>query len=117
MVKAHVEHQADSVFIRLADQGFRVFHSPEHRVYAQIIRDVVTIVIHWRLEKGRDPDIVDSQRLKVIQLGADSVQISDPVSVRVAVRFNINLIYRTVSEAAHFTSFLNAGLLMRSNRS
>ena len=101
MVENHIKHQADPVLVRFPDQSFGVFHSPEHRVYAEVVRDVVAVVVHRRLEERGDPNVINSQRLKIIQLGTDSVQVSDPVSVRVAVRLNINLIHRAVSKTAH----------------
>ena len=81
MVEYHVEHEMDVVLFGFFDQGVDILHCAEHRIDGEIIRDVISVVVHRGSEKGCDPEVINSQILQIIQLLPDSVDISDPVPV------------------------------------
>jgi hypothetical protein len=85
VIEDHIKHETNASLVRLADQGFRILHGSEHGIDGIIIRHIIAVVIHRRFEKRRDPDIVDSQGLQIVQTGTDSVQIADSVAVRITV--------------------------------
>ena len=73
VVEDHVKHKSDAALVRLADQSFCVLHSSEHGINGIIVRHIVAVVVHRRFEERRNPDIVDSQGLQIVQTGTDSV--------------------------------------------
>ena len=101
VVEDHVEHEADAAVSGLADQSVRVVHCAEHGIDAVIISYVVAVIIHRREEEWGDPQIVDPEILQIIKAAYDSAEIADTVAVRIAERFNINLINGAVSEIRH----------------
>ena len=58
-----------------------------------VIRYIIPVVITGRLIYRRQPDYIDSQFLKIIQMSRDSVQIPDTIPVAVSKAARINLVY------------------------
>ena len=117
VVEDHVEHEADAPVCGFADQSVRVVHCAEHGIDAVIISYVVAVVVHGREEERGDPKIVDPEILQIIKAAYDSAEIADTVAVRIAERFNVNLINGAVSEIRHtwpsFCLYLNGEAMPR----
>jgi hypothetical protein len=73
-------------------QPVQRFDPAEQRVDVARIGHVVAVVGHRRDHHRIEPDRVDAQRLEVLQLGGDPVEIADAVTVAVTERPGVHLI-------------------------
>src|SRR4051794_15840264 len=78
--------------MRVFDQAVEIVQTPEDRLDAAVIGDVVAEVLHWRGKNGREPDRIDFQPLEVIEALADAVQVANAVAIRVLEGAWIDLI-------------------------
>ena len=67
VVKDHIQHDADTVFMRPGNQFVKVVQRAVGRVNGSVVRHVVT-VIHLRRDiKRRQPDSVNAEGFQVVQ--------------------------------------------------
>ena len=63
-----------------------------HRMDAQIIGDVVAVVLERRWKEGQQPQAGDAQILQIIQFLNQARKIADPVAIAVLERADVQLI-------------------------
>lgn len=56
------------------------------RIYAIVIRDIVSVVSPWRGLKGHEPDGSDPKPLQIIQAAHEPLEIANAIAVRVHER-------------------------------
>ena len=59
---------------------------------AAVVADVVAPVLERRRVDGIQPDGVDAERLEIVEMRGDAVEVADAVAVRVGKRARIDLI-------------------------
>ena len=81
-----VDHQVhdhlDAALVRLGQQVLEVGHAAVLRVDAVVIGDVVAVVAGRGVDRHQ-PDAADAERLQVVELGGDAVEVADAVAVGV----------------------------------
>ena len=92
MVKDHIEHDADTACLCLADESVDVLHRAEARVDGAVVGDIVAAIVLRRDEERREPEEVDAEFLQIVELCGDAGQIAESVAVRVAEGFRVDLV-------------------------
>ena len=87
-----IDDDLQAQLVRTGDQPVEILDRAEDRIDPDIVRDVVTEILHRRGEEGRQPDPVDAQRRDMIQMRRDPRQVADPVAVGVGIGARIDLI-------------------------
>ena len=77
---------------RLVQQLVKLLHGAELPGNAVIVGDVIALIGKGRGIDGRQPENVNAQAFQIIQLGQNSCQIADAVTVGVEKALGINLI-------------------------
>ena len=101
VIEHHIQHDADAALCGLRHHLLKVFHSPVAGINPIVIFHIVSVVPLGRHEEGRQPDIIHTQLLNVIQLPDYAPQISKSVPIAVAKGLGINLIHHALSEICH----------------
>ena len=65
VARHEVDHHLEPEPVRLGQQGVEIGERAEQGVDGAVVGDVVAVVLHRRLEEGRDPDRVDAQPLDI----------------------------------------------------
>lgn len=76
------------------DQGLDIFHGPIWRVDAVIIGNIISHVHLGGLKDRRKPDDIDTEILQIIQLGNNTRDISNTISIRILEGGRVNLVDR-----------------------
>ncbi|MND19705.1 hypothetical protein D3C80_100260 [compost metagenome] len=87
-----VDHDADTQTVRFRDQPVEIGKRAEHRIDIDIIRDVVTEILHRRGEEGRNPDGVGTETGNMRQPVGDALEIADAVAIGVLIGARVDLI-------------------------
>ena len=61
MVYNQIHQKIHVSFLCLINQTFHIFHRSKHRIDRIIIRDIVTVIHHWRMIHRRYPQNIDSK--------------------------------------------------------
>ena len=93
VIDNEIHQDLDAAFVCLGKQFFVVFHCSVVFVDLLIIRDIVTIVILWRLKHRRNPQHIYAKFFQIIKFLYDSSDISNAISIAVIKTFGIYLIY------------------------
>ena len=87
-----IHRDLDVARMSFVDQRVEDLQVAEQGVDVTRIRHVVPVIGHGRPGDGSDPDCVDSQQLQVAELVANSVEVTDAVTVGVRERAGIDLV-------------------------
>ena len=96
MVQHEIQIHAHAALMALPQEGLVILHRAELRIDRVIVIHVILVVRRRRMHR-REPQRVKSEVPDVIELRADPVEVSDPVSVRIAEGIDEDLIGRAVS--------------------
>ena len=92
VVHNKIHDNPDVMTMRLCKQTVKILHGTEIIHDIAVIGNIVAVVIIRRFVNRRQPDHINSERLQVIQMCGDSIQITDAVTVAVREAAGINLI-------------------------
>ena len=92
VVHNKIHDNPDVMTVCLCKQTVKILHRTEIIHDIAVIGNIVAVVIIRRFVNRRQPDHVNSERLQVIQMCGDSIQITDAVTVAVREAAGINLI-------------------------
>src|ERR1700733_2869798 len=96
VIHDEIENDSYSSFFSLGYEAVEIGERPVCRVNIFIIGDVVT-EIHLRRRKARrNPDSVNAERLQIVELRGDAVEIAEAVVVAIGVAARINLVENRV---------------------
>ena len=93
VVDYEIHQDLDAAFVCLGEQFFVVFHCSVIFVDFLIIRNIVAVVILWRLKHWRDPQHIYAKFFQIIKFLYDSSDISNTISIAVIKTFRVDLIY------------------------
>jgi len=104
-VRPHlVDDDFQLALVRSLQQRPEIIERPEHRIDIAIVRDVVSEIPHRALEEGRQPHAVHAQRLYMIKLRRNALEVADPVPIQVEERARIDLVHHRAAPPAPFRS-------------
>ena len=92
MPRDEIEQDPHPPPVRFRKERVHLFVRPVARGDSVVIAHVVTRVLKRRGEAWIDPDRVDAERLKIIQLTENARQIPDSIAVRIMKALRIELI-------------------------
>ena len=92
VIQHHVQHQVHSPLFRFLHQLFKISHGPVAGIDALIIRYVIPIVILRGIEKGSQPQVINTQLFQIIQMFDHASQVAESVPIGILKRLGINLI-------------------------
>ena len=92
VVHDKIHDNSDMMTVCLRKQTVKILHRTEIIHDIAVIGNIVAVVIIGRFINRRQPDHINSERLQIIQMCGDSVQITDAVAVAVREAARINLI-------------------------
>ena len=95
MVYRKIQEYAHSPFVTVLQECFIVFHCSKLRINRTVVLHIVFVIRIGRMDRGQ-PELIKAKILNVIKLGADPVEIPDPVPVGVTERIDKDLIGGTV---------------------
>ena len=78
--------------MRRLQQRPEIVERPEHRIDIAIIRNVIAKVPHRAAEERRQPHAIDAQRLHMVELRRDPLEVTNAIAVRIHERPRINLV-------------------------
>src|SRR5659263_137843 len=93
MVDNQIHYHFDIQAAGMRNELFHILHCTEFRLYTAIVANVITIVIIRRTIYRGEPQNTHTQFLKFIEMGYDSRNISDTITVRVLKASGVDLIY------------------------
>ena len=105
-VRPHlVDDHFQASLVRRLQQCLEVIKRPEQRIDLAIVGDVIPEIAHRALEERRQPHPIDAQRLHMIQLCRNTLEVADAIAIRVHERAGIDLVeHRTAPPASRFVS-------------
>src|SRR3982750_4442141 len=92
MINDQLGDDPQSALMRGVEKRLKIFERSVVRVDIEIIGDVVAVVAQWRWIKGQEPDGVNAELLKIIELLDQPAKIADAVAVAVMECFDVQLI-------------------------
>ena len=92
MVDDQIHHHAHTQLVGARNEGVKGRQVAKQRVNVAVVGDVVAVVGLRRAIDGGDPDDVDPEARQVLEAAVDTVEISDPVAVRVLERAGVHLV-------------------------
>src|SRR6202007_504728 len=81
MVEHEFNNYAESTIMRGFQKSFEIFESTVAGMHRVIIRNVVAIIAQGGWEKGHEPERVDSEFLKIVELLREAGEITDAIVV------------------------------------
>ena len=81
VVDDEVHDDLEPALVRAGDQLVDVGEATEQRVDVLVVADVVAIVVLRRLVDRRQPNHVNPQRGKVIELRDDAMDVTDAIAI------------------------------------
>ena len=92
VVHHQIEYELHAAGVALADQLVAVRHRPELGQDGAVVGYVVAVVVVGRGEERREPQRVDAQLRKVVQLGDDAGQVAHAVAVGIEKAARVDLV-------------------------
>ena len=92
MVRHEIDDHANAAAMSLRYEAIERGKIAEVGMDAAVVADVVAPVLERRRVDGIQPDGVDAERLEIVEMRGDAVEVADAVAVRVGKRARINLI-------------------------
>ena len=87
-----VDDDPDAALVGFLKQPVEVFQGTEQWIDFAVVAHVVAEILHRRLEEGRNPDRVDTERLNVVETAGDAPQIARTVTVAILETARIDLV-------------------------
>jgi hypothetical protein len=116
VIDDEIHHERDVAFLGFGDQPFHVFHRPVFRIDGFVVGNVIAEIVVGRAVERREPNDVDSESLKVIELGDNAGDIPDSIAIGIAKRTGIDLIDGVIRPIRVFHHILYySGLLVMDN--
>ncbi len=113
VVEDQLGDDAQAAAVRLVDELAEVVQRADVGMDVGIIGDVISVVAAGRGADGQEPQCIDAQVLKVIELGGEAGEIADPVAVGIHVRADAQLVDDGVLEPLRIVAELAAAHLPR----
>ena len=92
VVHHHIHQYPDPPFPGFPDQLLKILHGPEGRVDGIIIGNIISPVHHGGTVHRTQPENIDPQPDKIIQMGRDPRKIPDSIVIRILEALWIHLI-------------------------
>src|ERR1051325_4548658 len=92
MVKNHLHDYAQLAFVSGVKKILEILKGAVEGMNRSVIGDVISIIAQRRREKGHQPDRIDSQIAKVIQLLSQALEVADTVPSAVVERADVHLL-------------------------
>ena len=92
VVDDEIEDDADAALLALGDEAIEIRERAVHGIDVFVVGDVVAEIDLRRRKARRDPDGVDPERVQIIELRSDPVQIANAVVVAVGEAARIEFI-------------------------
>lgn len=74
------------------EQVVEILHAAEYGLDGVVIRHIVTEIMHRRCVDGREPNRIDAEAFKIVNLFENALEVADAVAVGVFEATRINLI-------------------------
>ena len=95
MIRDIVEQELHATAMDIVQQGVEFRHGAEDRVDIGIVADIVAEIRHRRRIDRRNPDGIDAQPLKIIELLTNATEVTDAIAVAVHEGARIDLVNNT----------------------
>ena len=92
MVDYQIHHHAHTQLVGARNEGVKGCQVAKQWVNVAVVGDVVAVVGLRRAIDGGDPDDIDPEARQVLEATVDTVEVSNPVAVRVLERAGIHLV-------------------------
>jgi hypothetical protein len=92
VIQYKVHNDADIVFPGISCQMLEVLERSIHRIDIFVIRDVIPKVDLRRGIAGCNPNGINSQILQIVEVGVDTLEISDAIIVAIGKASRVDLI-------------------------
>ena len=92
MVRDDVEQDLDRSLRRVGDEAIEVVERAVRRLDVEVVGDVVAVIALWRREARRQPDGVDAEIAKVIEVLTNALDVTAAVAVAVGERSRVQLV-------------------------
>ena len=92
VVEYQIHDDADIPLSGFCDKLVHILHGAVHFIDLVIVGNVIAVVCLRRAVDRRQPDRPDAEGFEVVQFTGDTLQISDPVSVRILEALDIDFI-------------------------
>jgi hypothetical protein len=91
-----VDHQLDehleAPLVRRQEEGLKIVEGPILGMHAEVVGDVVAVVLERRGEEREEPDAGDAQVLQVVQLLQQTLEVAHAVVVAVGEGADVQLV-------------------------
>src|SRR2546427_7555486 len=92
MIGHIVQDELEATLVRLLKQGVQVCQGSEERMHIAVIANIITEIGHGRRVDGRKPDGINTEPAQIVQLAADTREVSYPISIAIEKTPRVNLI-------------------------
>ena len=92
VIRHQIDNHANPAAMRRRDQPIERRQIAELRMDAAVVADVVAPVVERRRVDRVQPDRVDADRLEIVEMRGDAVEVADAVAVRIGERARIDLV-------------------------
>src|SRR2546429_7665582 len=91
MIWHKVQDEFEVALVGLVQQAIQVLQGPEERMNSRVITNIIAKIGHRRRIDGREPDRVNAEPAKVIQLADDPREIAYSISIAVEKTAGVEL--------------------------
>src|SRR2546428_13279197 len=92
MIGHKIQDELDVTLVGLIKQGIQVCQGSEERMHIAVIANIITEIGHGRRVDGRKPDGINTEPLQVVQLAADTREVSYPIAIAIEKTAWVDLI-------------------------
>src|SRR5260370_3283043 len=96
VIRHKIHDYANAVLLRFTDQAIEIRERAVERIDGGVIRNVIAEIHQGRRVHRADPDRVDGQVAKIIQLRGNSVDVANAVTIRILEAARIDLVNDSV---------------------
>ena len=92
VVQNHFHDHAYPALMGGLQEALEIIEIPVTRMHRKIVRDIVAVVAQRRRKEWHQPDGVDPQILKIVELLCQAAEIADSICVGVEKRADVDLV-------------------------
>ena len=92
MRQDQIDHDLQSLGMRLVQKLLKIGQGAEHRVHVPIVTDIVAKILHRRFEERRYPDRIHAKRCDIIEPLGDAFQVADTIAIAILKAARVDLI-------------------------
>jgi len=85
-------HDAQPAAVRFLQEDLEIGERAVARIDGRVVGDVVAVIAQRRGIEGQQPEDVDAEVLKVIELAGQPLKITDAVAIAVEKRADVRLV-------------------------